>query len=99
MNQILEITPQTTRVRSTPFRTKNRALCLSCQKPVALMSIESATEFYKTNVYEIKFLARNIILHPVHNNRGELMICTDSLFTFFEQRQTQPLDANVVSFT
>ena len=63
------------------------------------MSIEEAADFYKTNVEDIKSLARNIILHRIHNSRGNLMLCTDSLFTTFEQRQTQILDKKYLSAT
>lgn len=97
MNKILDFMGLKTRVRATPFRTEIRAFCPSCQKPVDLMSIEQTAEFYKTNIENIHSLTYDIVLHPIHNNRGELMICTNSLFTFFEQRQTQMLDENYVS--
>ena len=97
MSRILDLTALSPRVRATPFRTKNRAFCPSCQKPVDLMSIEEAAGFYKTNVGDIKSLTQNIILHPIHNSRGNLMLCTDSLFTTFEQRQTQILDKKHLS--
>jgi hypothetical protein len=97
MSKILDLTALTPRVRATPFRTENRAFCPTCQKPVDLMSIEKTAEFYKTNVEEIKSLTHNTVLHPIHNNRGNLMICAESLFAFFERRETQLLDPSYVS--
>lgn len=97
MSKILDLTTLSLRVRATIFRTESRGFCQSCQKSVSLMLIEQTAEFYKTNIEDINSLQQKTILHPIHNNRGKLMICADSLFTFFEQRQTQLLDATFIS--
>jgi hypothetical protein len=52
------------------------------------MSVKQTADFYKTNVTEIQRLQEKLVLYPVHNNRGELMICENSFFGAFEQRRT-----------
>lgn len=72
-------------------RTKIRAFCLRCQKPVDLMTYSNAAEFFKTDLEDIQGLAETGNLHRIHNRRGEMMICSDSLFTLFDSRQTRLL--------
>lgn len=81
----------------TNFRTESTALCPKCQKLVGLTSLSKTTDFYKTEVERIYLLIYRGKLHPIHNRRGEVMICNDSLFTFFEQRETQILNLNRLS--
>lgn len=74
------------------FRTRDRAFCLKCQKPVDLMTYAKAAEFFKMEVEDILQLAEGGHLHRIHNRRGVMMICGDSLFTFFDSCETRPLD-------
>ena len=79
------------RISANFHRTKIRAFCLRCQKPVDLMTYSGAAEFFKTDLEDIQELAETGHLHRVHNRRGEMMICSDSLFTLFDSRQTRLL--------
>lgn len=74
------------------FRTGDRAFCLRCQKPVDLMTYSKSAEFFKTDLEDIRKHAESGDLHRIHNRRGEMMICCNSLFTFFDSRETRPLD-------
>jgi hypothetical protein len=78
-------------------RTRDRAFCLKCQKPVDLMAYSSAADFFKTDLEDIQGLAETGQLHRIHNRRGEMMICSDSLFTLFDNRQTRPLKSDYPS--
>ena len=73
-------------------RTRDRAFCLKCQKPVDLMTHSNAAEFFKTDLEDIKEPAETGQLHRIHNRRGEPMVCSDSLFTLFDNRQTRHLN-------
>ena len=59
------------------------------------MSYDAAAKLFKTDRQDIAFLAESCRLHRVHNQRGKVMICTLSLFDYFESRETRPLDPNV----
>lgn len=80
------------RISANFHRTRGRAFCLKCQKPVDLMAYANAAEFFKTDLEDISNLAETGQLHRIHNRRGEMMICSDSLFTFFDSRQTRLLN-------
>ena len=82
------------RISANFHRTRGRAFCLKCQKPVDLMTYPNAANFFKTDLEEIQALAETGHLHRIHNRRGEMMICSDSIFTLFDNRQTRPLDSN-----
>jgi hypothetical protein len=92
-----EKTARTTRIRATPYRTADRALCLLCEKPVKLLSFSEAAELFKTDGEEIENLAQTGKLHRIHNNRGTVMICAESLFCLFDSRPTQFLTLNTLS--
>lgn len=94
MEKILDTGSPTITTSTTHFRTKTVALCPSCRKPVKLISVSRTAEFYKTTLEEIYQLRDKLVLHPVHNIKGELMICEESLLGAFEQRKTQNLDSN-----
>ena len=79
------------RVRATPYRTRDRALCPLCEKPVKLMTFSESAEFFKTETAEIEYLANSGKLHRIHNNRGKVMICAESLFYIFDASPTQVL--------
>ncbi len=77
-------------------RSRCRAYCPRCEKPVDLMSFEESAEFYKTNVGSIEALTEAGDLHRVHNSKGKVLICGESLFKNFDNRQTQKLDKKML---
>jgi hypothetical protein len=77
-------------------RSRRRAFCPRCEKPVDLMSFEDAAAFYKTNVGSIEALTEAGDLHRVHNSKGKILICCESLFQNFDNRQTQKLDKKML---
>jgi hypothetical protein len=80
-------TNKTERVRATPYRTRDRAFCPDCDKPVKLLSFAEAEDFVKTGFENILRLAEMHELHRLHNRKGVVMICADSLFRILNNRQ------------
>ena len=80
-------TNKTKRVRATPYRTRDRAFCPECEKPVKLLSFAEAAEFVKTGFENVLRLAEIQELHRLHNRKGAVMICGESLFRLLTNRQ------------
>ena len=83
---------------ANPHRTSDRAFCLICGRPVKLMDYGQAAEYFKTDVEDISELAESKQLHRIHNKHGETMICSESLSTLFESRQTRRLKTEFLPF-
>ncbi len=77
-------------------RSRSRAFCPRCEKPVDLMNFEEAAAFCKTDVCDIEALAESGELHRVHNSKGNVLICCESLFKDFDNRQTKKLDVKLL---
>src|SRR5215213_4561589 len=97
MKTNMEKPAKTERIRATPYRTADRALCPLCEKPVKLLSFSDCADLFKTETAEIENLAEIGKLHRIHNNRGKVMICTESLFWLFGNRPTQFLTLKILS--
>ena len=80
-------TNKTERVRATPYRTRDRAFCPECEKPVKLLAFPEAAAFVKTGLENILRLAERRELHRLHNRKGAVMICSESLFRLLNNRQ------------
>lgn len=63
------------------------------RKAVGLMSFATSVDVFKTDSKDIKLLAMQGRLHRVHNRKGEVLICSDSLFFCFNRRQTRLIDS------
>lgn len=72
----------------------NKAFCVVCEKPVDLVGFQAAADLFNTDMQDIEFLASRSEIHRIHNRRGEVMICSASLFTVFEDRPTRLLDSH-----
>jgi hypothetical protein len=72
-------------------RLRDRAYCPICEKLVRLASIAESIEMFRSDNSDITRLAEERKLHRLHNRRGEVMICSDSLFATFDSRQTRLL--------
>ena len=73
------------------FRGRTRAYCPKCRRPVQLMSDSRAEDLFKSELPELLSLATRGLLHRLHNSKGLLMFCGDSLFQCFSDRPTQML--------
>lgn len=78
-------------------RSSDTAFCLLCKKAVKLINYWHAAEYLQSDIEEISKLAQIRRLHRIHNKCGTTMICSASLFSFFQNRQTQPLKPEMIS--
>ncbi len=76
------------------LRGKTRAYCPKCERPVQLISDSRAEDLFKSELPELLSLATRGLLHRLHNSKGVLMFCGDSLFQCFSDRPTQMLSAS-----
>lgn len=74
-------------------RGRTRAYCPKCERPVQLISDSRAEELFKSDLAELLSLATRGPLHRLHNSKGVMMFCGDSLFQCFGDRPTQLLSA------
>lgn len=65
--------------KSEQKRTRTEAFCLLCKTRVSLMTIEQTKKLYASNWDDILRLAENGEIHLIHNIRGELHVCIESL--------------------
>lgn len=84
----------TTRTGTICLRQIGFAYCPICEKAVELVTFESAAELFRTDVQDITLLAKQGNLHRLHDRKGEILICNDSLFKCFDSRQTRLLDSH-----
>ena len=78
------------------LRRSRTALCPACDKVVELMTFADAAAVFHTDLQDIELLASTGGVHRLHNRRGELMICSISLFECFDNRRTRLLDSHFV---
>ena len=76
------------------FRRTTSAYCPKCEKPVDLLSHERSADLFKTDIQDIEFLAKQNLIHRVHNRKGTVLICSNSLFDCFDSRSTRLLDSH-----
>jgi hypothetical protein len=79
------------------LRLSDHAFCPVCQKLIRLVTFTDAALIFKTDEEDITSQAESLKLHRVHNRRGNVMICTDSLFSYFDERETRPLRPDFLS--
>jgi hypothetical protein len=73
------------------LRGNTRAYCPKCERPVQLISDSKAEDIFRSELPDLLSLATRGVLHRLHNSRGTLMFCGDSLFQCFSDRPTQLL--------
>jgi hypothetical protein len=79
--------------RSKKLRTSNFAECPLCDKLVELFDFSQAAALFHTDLQDIEFLTNTGSVHRVHNRKGEVKVCSISLFGCFDDRRTRLLDA------
>ncbi|HSK72222.1 MAG TPA: hypothetical protein VK892_11035 [Pyrinomonadaceae bacterium] len=80
-------------------RTINRAFCLLCEKEVELKNFEETAGILKTDFGEVLALAETGQIHRLHNARGRVAICAESLFDLLEKRPTLRFTIDVFKTT
>jgi hypothetical protein len=90
-NKIIDLNTGQNLLPPKIFRTENRAFCIKCNKPVDLVLFGEVAEKLKTNYPEVYRLSNQGNLYRLHNEKGKVMICLESLLEIFATRQTQKL--------
>jgi hypothetical protein len=85
------------RIGTKPFRTLTRAFCYLCRRTVRLVEFERAAGYLETTFAELLPLADRNELHRLHNADAVMMICSDSLERYFENRTTRSLRLEQIS--
>lgn len=75
------------------IRSRKSAFCPVCDRPVPLVSDSAAEGLFKVEIDDLMKLAAMGRLHRLHNIRGRLMFCGDSLFECFNEQDTMPLNS------
>lgn len=78
------------------LRRSAHAFCPVCAKQVELLSFEAAAELFHTDLQDIQYLTSRGEVHQVHNRKGNVMVCSPSLFECFDNRKTRLLDSGIV---
>ncbi|MBK9153932.1 MAG: hypothetical protein IPM25_06900 [Chloracidobacterium sp.] len=78
------------------LRRSAHAFCLVCSKQVELISFDRAAELFHTDLQDIEFLAKAGSIHKVHNRKGKVLACINSLFECFDNRRTRLLDSSII---
>lgn len=78
--------------RKHSLRRSGHAYCPVCTKQIELIAFNDAASLFNTDMQDIEFLTKRGDLHQIHNRKGEVMICTVSLFECFEARKTRLLN-------
>lgn len=77
-------------------RSRSRAFCPLCDKPVDLISFEDAANFSKVKIGDIESQAESGALHRIHNSKGKVLICGESLFKNLDERETEKPDLKLL---
>ncbi|NNF00099.1 MAG: hypothetical protein HKN25_13845 [Pyrinomonadaceae bacterium] len=77
------------------YRSRSRAFCILCDKPVDLLTFDRAVDDLKTSYAEVHKIAENRKLHRINNSKGVVMVCAESLFSYLEGQQTVRLPADL----
>lgn len=88
VKEISEATSANGRSLSGFKRTESEAFCMICEKEVGLKTFEQAAKTLKTDFGEILDLAEAKKIHRLHNSRGTVAICSESLNEVLESRPT-----------
>ena len=85
------------RLLSEGFRRSDQAFCLICQKPVKLLTFLQTADFFEIDVSHVYRLSEKSELHLLHNRKGKVMVCGDSLFALLNQRQIMISNPRIIT--
>ena len=85
------------RLPNYSFRQSDQAYCLICQKPVKLLTFLQTADFFKTDVPHVYRLSQKSELHLLHNRKGTVMICGDSVFEILNQREMMISNPRIIT--
>jgi hypothetical protein len=72
-----------------PGRSRDRAFCILCDQIVRLVTPQESEEMFKANWVELMRLTEQGKIHRIHNSRGRIRICFNSLQGIEKEVRTQ----------
>lgn len=89
---LVKIIREGQRKKAERTRAGNRAFCLLCKRTTTLLDFWQAADLYATTRGEIMNRVEMGEIHRVHNSRGEILLCRNSMLEFADEWQkTQPM--------
>ena len=89
---LVKVIREVQRKKAERERTQTQAFCLLCKKQTTLMTVGEATQIHQFTLDEISRYVASGELHRVHNSKGEILFCQNSLRQTESQLQlTLPL--------
>lgn len=84
-------------VKTPAKRTRQQAFCPLCETEVDLLSLDQAAEHCSTEPEEISRLIQNRSIHCLHNRKGAVLICFNSLRSAYSYvRETARLSSEKI---
>ncbi len=72
-----------------PERSRDRAFCILCDRIVRLVTPQESEEMFKANWVELMQLTEQGKIHRIHNSKGRIRICFNSLLGIEKEVRTQ----------
>lgn len=89
---LVKVIREIQRKKAERTRTETQAFCVSCKKRTALLTVEAAIRVHRFSLDEMPGFIAAGVLHRVHNSRGEVLFCQNSVRLIeSDLRATQPL--------
>lgn len=76
---LVKVIREVQRKKAERKRSVDQAFCFFCREQVPLLSFQQATELDGVSRQRITELAESGLIHRIHNSRGEVLICQNSL--------------------
>jgi DNA-binding LytR/AlgR family response regulator len=89
---LVKVIREVQRKKAERERTKTQAFCLLCKKQTTLVTVGEAAQIHQFTLDEISRYVADGVLHRIHNSKGEILFCRNSLRQAESNLQmTQPM--------
>lgn len=89
---LVKVIRQVQRKKAERERTKTQAFCLMCKTQTMLVTVGEASQVHQFTLDEISQYVAAGVFHRIHNSRGEVLICQNSLLEAeTDSQKTLPL--------
>ena len=89
---LVKIIREVQRKKAERERTRTQAFCLVCKKQTTLVGVGAATQVHLFTLDEISQHVADGAFHQIHNSRGEVLFCQNSVRQAESDLQvTQPM--------
>ena len=89
---LVKVIREVQRKKAERERTKTQAFCLLCKKQTTLVGVDAAAQVHQFTLDEISQYVADGVFHQIHNSKGEILFCQNSLRQAESDLQiTQPM--------